>query len=67
MVKQTQTFEGLVMSRQNYRESDMLVKILTDQFGKKMFLVNRARKPGPLRMRIILVRSAILDCPTCPL
>ena len=46
MVKQTQTFEGLVMSRQNYRESDMLVKILTDQFGKKMFLVNRARKPG---------------------
>ena len=46
MVKQAQTFEGLVMSRQNYRESDMLVKILTDQFGKKMFLVNRARKPG---------------------
>ena len=42
MVKQTQTFEGLVMSRQNYRESDMLVKILTDQFGKKMVLVNRA-------------------------
>ncbi len=37
MVKQTQTFEGLVMSRQNYRESDMLVKILTDQFGKKCF------------------------------
>ncbi|KRK13654.1 DNA repair protein recO [Lacticaseibacillus zeae DSM 20178 = KCTC 3804] len=46
MVKQAQTFEGIVMSRQNYRESDMLVKILTDQFGKKMFLLNRARKPG---------------------
>ena len=46
MVKQTETFEGLVMSRQNYRESDMLVKILTDRFGKKMFLLNRARKPG---------------------
>ncbi|ETW68830.1 hypothetical protein N577_003965 [Lacticaseibacillus rhamnosus 2166] len=43
MVKQTQTFEGLVMSRQNYRESDMLVKILTDQFGKK----NVSGKPGP--------------------
>ena len=25
MVKQTQTFEGLVMSRQNYRESDMQI------------------------------------------
>ena len=46
MVRQTETFEGLVMSRQNYRESDMLVKILTDRFGKKMSLFNRARKPG---------------------
>lgn len=46
MVRQTEIFEGLVMSRQNYRESDMLVKILTDRFGKKMFLLNRARKPG---------------------
>ena len=46
MVRQTETFEGLVMSRQNYRESDMLVKILTDRFGKKMFLLNRARKHG---------------------
>ncbi|WP_423493734.1 DNA repair protein RecO [Lacticaseibacillus paracasei] len=46
MVRQTERFEGLVMSRQNYRESDMLVKILTDRFGKKMFLLNRARKPG---------------------
>ena len=46
MVRQTETFEGLVMSRQKYRESDMLVKILTDRFGKKMFLLNRARKPG---------------------
>ena len=45
MVRQTETFEGLVMSRQNYRESDMLVKILTDRFGKKMFLLYRARKP----------------------
>ena len=46
MVRQTETFKGLGMSRQNYRESDMLVKILTDRFGKKMFLLNRARKPG---------------------
>ncbi|MFD1428665.1 DNA repair protein RecO [Lacticaseibacillus mingshuiensis] len=41
-----QEFSALVLSRQNYRESDMLVKLLTDRFGKKMFLLHRARKPG---------------------
>ncbi len=39
-------FAGLVIARHNYRESDMLVKILTDQYGKRMFLFHRARKPG---------------------
>ena len=37
MVRQTETFEGLGVNRQNYRESDMFVKILTDRFGKKCF------------------------------
>ncbi|KRO18185.1 DNA repair protein RecO [Lacticaseibacillus saniviri] len=46
MAKQIVEFTGLVLTRQNYRESDLLVKILTDRFGKKMFLVSRARKPG---------------------
>ncbi|WP_462399745.1 DNA repair protein RecO [Lacticaseibacillus pantheris] len=39
-------FRGIVISRQAYRESDLLVKILTDRFGTKMFMFNRARKPG---------------------
>ncbi|WP_125703546.1 DNA repair protein RecO [Lacticaseibacillus daqingensis] len=39
-------FAGLVLARHNYRESDMLVKLMTDRFGKKMFMFNRARKPG---------------------
>ena len=39
-------FNGIVMLRKDYRERDMLVKILTDHFGKKMFFIRRARKRG---------------------
>lgn len=39
-------FGGIVIARHDYRESDLLVKYLTDRFGKKMFLMHRARKPG---------------------
>lgn len=39
-------FSGLVLVRKNYREADMIVKILTDKFGKRSFLFHRARKPG---------------------
>ncbi|WP_127848146.1 DNA repair protein RecO [Lacticaseibacillus hulanensis] len=39
-------FAGLVLSRHNYREADMLVKILTDQYGIRTFICHRARKPG---------------------
>ncbi|MFD1485643.1 DNA repair protein RecO [Lacticaseibacillus baoqingensis] len=46
MTKANAEFSGLVIARHNYRESDMLVKLLTDRFGKKMFLLRRARKPG---------------------
>ncbi|MCI1985508.1 MAG: DNA repair protein RecO [Lactobacillus sp.] len=46
MTKANAEFSGLVLARHNYRESDMLVKLLTDRFGKKMFLLQRARKPG---------------------
>lgn len=38
-------FNGLVMYRKNYKEKDMLVKILTDRFGKKMFYLRGANKP----------------------
>ncbi|WP_179395483.1 DNA repair protein RecO [Lacticaseibacillus absianus] len=46
MTRVDATFAGLVLARHNYRESDMLVKLMTDRFGKKMFMLNRARKPG---------------------
>ncbi|KRK73279.1 DNA repair protein RecO [Lacticaseibacillus nasuensis] len=46
MSKAVGDFGGIVLARHNYRESDMLVKLLTDRFGKKMFLLHRARKPG---------------------
>lgn len=39
-------FTGIVVSRQDYRERDMLVTILTDRFGFKTFFVRGARKRG---------------------
>ncbi|WP_415622132.1 DNA repair protein RecO [Liquorilactobacillus sp.] len=39
-------FSGIVVYRKDYRERDMLVKILTDHYGFKMFFVRGARKKG---------------------
>lgn len=39
-------FQGIVVSRNDYKERDMLVKILTDKFGIKTFFVRGARKKG---------------------
>ncbi|WP_311406981.1 DNA repair protein RecO [Liquorilactobacillus uvarum] len=39
-------FSGIVVYRKDYRERDMLVKILTDRFGFKMFFIRGARKKG---------------------
>ncbi|KRL01254.1 DNA repair protein [Liquorilactobacillus capillatus DSM 19910] len=39
-------FSGVVVYRKDYRERDMLVKILTDRFGFKMFFIRGARKRG---------------------
>lgn len=39
-------FSGIVVYRKDYRERDMLVKILTDHYGFKMFFVRGARKRG---------------------
>ncbi|WDF83790.1 DNA repair protein RecO [Lacticaseibacillus pabuli] len=46
MSQAPEDFRGLVLARFNYKESDLLVKMLTDHFGKRMFLFRRARKPG---------------------
>ncbi|UDM31620.1 DNA repair protein RecO [Lentilactobacillus laojiaonis] len=40
-----QDFNGIILYTKNYRENDLLIKFLTDQFGKKMFLVRGAKKP----------------------
>jgi DNA repair protein RecO (recombination protein O) len=39
-------FRGMVMYRRDYSERDLLVQILTDRFGPKMFLVRGAKKRG---------------------
>lgn len=41
-----QEFTGIVVSRKDYRERDMLVQILTDRFGFKTFFVRGAHKRG---------------------
>ena len=43
---QGEEFRGIVVSRKNYRERDMLVKILTDRFGFKTFFVRGVAKRG---------------------
>lgn len=41
-----QEFNGIVMYRRDYRERDLLVKILTDKIGKTMFFIKNAKKKG---------------------
>ncbi|MCD2255816.1 DNA repair protein RecO [Agrilactobacillus fermenti] len=38
-------FRGVVFYRHDYREKDLLVKIFTDRFGKKTFLIRGGKKP----------------------
>jgi len=42
----SQEFNGIIMYRRDYKERDLLVKILTDQIGKTMFMVKDAKKRG---------------------
>lgn len=46
MIYRNVEFQGIVVSRKNYRERDMLVEIYTDKYGFKTFLVRGARKRG---------------------
>lgn len=43
-----QTFHGIVLFTQNYREKDRLVKIFTREAGKKMFFVRNLQQPNHL-------------------
>ncbi len=38
-------FDGILLYAKPYKDNDLLIKFLTKQFGKKMFLVRGARKP----------------------
>jgi DNA repair protein RecO (recombination protein O) len=60
MSRAPEDFRGLIIARYNYRESDMLVKMLTDRFGKRMFLFRRARKPG-FRMTAAILPFTVSD------
>ncbi|MHA8137943.1 DNA repair protein RecO [Lactobacillaceae bacterium Scapto_B20] len=46
VLKKDVPFNGILLYRRNYREHDMLVKFFTDEYGSKMFLIRRGRKPG---------------------
>ena len=44
MSRITTDFRGIIMFRRDYRERDLLVKILTDKIGPAMFFVKGAKK-----------------------
>lgn len=46
MAREVTDFNGIVISRQDYRERDLLVKMLTDKIGLAMFFVRGAKKRG---------------------
>lgn len=46
MSRITTDFRGIIMFRRDYREWDLLVKILTDKIGPAMFFVKGAKKRG---------------------
>lgn len=46
MARVTTQFTGIIMYRQDYRERDLLIKILTDKIGPAMFFVKNAKKRG---------------------
>ncbi|MCM0599369.1 DNA repair protein RecO [Periweissella fabalis] len=40
------TFTGIVMYRKNYREADVLTKVLTREAGKRMFFLKNGKRPS---------------------
>ncbi|WP_270529290.1 DNA repair protein RecO [Limosilactobacillus vaginalis] len=46
MSRITTDFRGIIMFRRDYRERDLLVKILTDKIGPAMFFAKGAKKRG---------------------
>ncbi|AYM03204.1 DNA repair protein RecO [Levilactobacillus yiduensis] len=46
MARNVTDFHGILLFRRDYAERDFLIKFLTAEFGKKMFLVRGAKKKG---------------------
>lgn len=42
----TDIFDGIIMYRKNYREADVLTKVLTRQAGKRMFFLKNGKRPS---------------------
>ena len=55
---QSITSQGLVLYNRNFREDDKLVKIFTEQAGKRMFFVKHAgqSKLAPVIQPLVLAR-----------
>ena len=47
---QSITSQGLVLYNRNFREDDKLVKIFTEQAGKRMFSLNMLASPNWRRL-----------------
>ncbi|MCM2436779.1 DNA repair protein RecO [Periweissella beninensis] len=59
---QDQHFNGIIMYRQNYREQDLLVKVLTEHAGKRMFFLKRARQTNfPLASALLPFTTATYE------
>lgn len=46
MARETTDFRGIIIYRRDYRERDLLIKMLTDRIGPAMFYVRDAKKRG---------------------
>ncbi|MGM9892443.1 DNA repair protein RecO [Limosilactobacillus sp.] len=46
MARETTDFRGIVIYRRDYRERDLLVKMLTDRIGPAMFYIRDGKKRG---------------------
>ena len=55
---QSITSQGLVLYNRNFREDDKLIKIFTEQVGKRMFLSNTLVSPklAPVIQPLVLAR-----------
>lgn len=54
MDRENEKFSAIVIRRRDYREHDLLVKMLTDKLGPAMFLVRGAKRPRSKKAMAVL-------------